>query len=611
MPGLFGYWAGDRQSAVNDRLTAMAASMQHQPGLKTELSAFPGFCAGRVHLGYFQPEPQPCTEESHRYSLWLDGEFNNGANLRQTYKLDDLAAAGDGALALALFRKSGWDFLEAVDGLFIIALYDQLLHQLTLVNDRFGLRPLYCADTAQGFGYAGEAKALLQIPGLKAGIDPLAVKEWFSFGLLLENRTWIPGIELLPPATILTVDTRRIRQVRYWSWQEIKLRATASDEMEIAEELGRLWHRAVERRVDDKRVGQLLSGGLDSRAILAALPATNHPYHTITFGSLDCDDARIARRVSNLKGVEHHFVEIKKLNWLKTRAGAVWRTDGMGRFLDFHGSRALPMLKQYFDVQLHGFLGDATIGGSYLGDADVFSYMNSKIILKTRSGLEMADALGYIMRIFRQNGLPPERFLLHQRGRRFINTGLISSSAFVETRLPYFDFAFLSFGLSLPDSLRAGSHIYNKMLLHFFPRFYHSIPWQRTGLSIDPSPWIQTMNSLLKFARRAVRYAASKLGTSYLAGSEHYADYPRWLREDPGRSFIIRLLLNRDALYGDYLDREVTRQVVVDFMDTGNNRNLTTIGLLLTFEIYLHQLFGHDLSRFSLEEPEPLYYDQP
>ena len=602
MPGLFGYLVRDRQSVKNDQLSAMAKTMRHQPGLKTEMSVFPGFGAGRVHLGTLQPAPQPCVDKSHRFSLWLDGEFNNSAYLRRTYKRDDLAHVGDGILALELFLKMGWAFLKEIDGLFAISLYDHVSHQLTLINDRFGLRPIYWANTSQGFAYAGEAKALLHIPGISRRIDAMAVKEWFSFGFLLENRTWISGIELLPPATIMTIAPSSIKKDHYWSWQQIGTAIINKDETEIVEELGRLWRKSVEHRTDDKRLGQFLSGGLDSRAILAALPVTAHPYHTITFGLRNCDDARIARIVAKQKGVTNHLVEINGQNWFQTLPDAVWRTDGMGRILDLHGSSASNILKQNCDVHLHGFLGDATVGGSYIENSNVKEYLKSRIIKKAQSRLQTPDSLDYIMHIYKRLGLSPEKFLLNQRGQRFINSGLIAHSAFAEVRLPFFDFQFLSFSFSIPDKLRANSFIYNKMLLRFFPEFYRTISWQKTGLTIHTPLWKQKMGPILKLPSKVKRFASRTFRSSDLMASKQFTDYSGWLRIPPGRDILTRFLLKGNPFYCEHLDRAVAQQIICDFLEKGDNQHLTAIGLLLTFEIYLCRLFERDTIRLSANE---------
>ena len=77
---------------------------------------------------------------------------------------------------------------------------------------------------------------------------------------------------------------------------------------EVAEELGRLFIDAVNRRCNQKGIGVCLSGGLDSRAILAAMPNRQEPIHTITFGKRGCDDIRIASKVAKIKGASHHVV---------------------------------------------------------------------------------------------------------------------------------------------------------------------------------------------------------------------------------------------------------------------------------------------------------------
>jgi asparagine synthase (glutamine-hydrolysing) len=591
MPGLLGYWTQSKDIYPQQLLADMASSMQHQDHLKIETSIEPGFTAGRVHLGYFQPKPQPMKDVTQRYDLWLDGEFNNALDLVKLYDIDSIFAHEQAALALLLYQKVGWVFLPDVDGLFNIALYDKQTHQLTLVNDRFGLRPLCWVQTSQGVAYAGEVKALLQIPDVQRKIDGLAVDEWFSFGYLLDNRTWVEGIELYPPATIMQISAAGIQAERYWSWDDIQPLSKPVNETGVVEELGRLWVQAIERRVDECRVGQLLSGGLDSRAILAALPATKHPYHALTFGRKDSDDNRIARQVAALKGVEHHFVEITEHNWLLTRLNGLWRIDGMGKILDLHGAEAIATFGQYCHVQLQGFLGDAVAGGSYLGATEASTYLYDKIALKSESGLELPDSIDYLLRKYLQTNLLLDRFLVNQRGRRFIATGPILASAFLEVRKPFFDKDFLTFLFSLPDDLRANSYIYNKMLLRYFPKFYDNIPWEKTGLPISASKLRQQVHHTLGFAERAIRFTFRKVGVNLPVGRKSYTNYPLWLRVEPTRSFITKLLTNSDALYVNYIDSRIARSLVTDFLEKGNNKNLTTIGLLLTFEIYLRQLF--------------------
>lgn len=609
MPGLFGYWSNNPQDEVGEWLDEMGASMRHQPGLKTELKKSPGFGAGRVHLGVFQPIAQPAMDDSKRYALWLDGEFNNATDLRRMLEGQHRAIMSDAALALELFLQAGWDFLSAVDGLFAIALYDHHAHELTLVSDRYGLRPLYWIETANGFGYAGEVKATLKVPDVNVRIDPLAVQEWFSFGYLLENRTWIDGVELFPSATVMQVTQNGIECQRYWSWHDIQPLPASVDENEIIEELGRLWIQAVQRQVDEKSIGQLLSGGLDSRAILAALPPTQHPYHTLTFGVRGCDDERIARQVAEIKGVPHHFVEIRSDNWLVPRIDAVWRTDGLLRILDMHGAEigCDASASQIMDVCLHGALGDGILGGSHLFPLDAStSYLKRRLISPTVIAVPTVQATVESYNAFIHQLESAQAHYIEQRQRRFINTGLIQMSAHWEFRLPFADRDLLSFALAIPDDLIRDSRVYKQMLLQECPMFFQNIPWQKTGLPISASLQQKRSKEFRLFLKKSLHFAARKLGLTLPAGRVNYTNYPLWLRTEPARSFVTRLLMDDSALHYEYVDADIARSVERGFMESNDNSSLQTVGLLLGFEVYLRQLyasetFHHQLRRSGLD----------
>ncbi len=591
MPGLLGYWTDGRDTPPAPFLDDLARAMHHQPGLKNELELFPGFAAGRVHLGHLQPEPQPVIDAEGRYYLWLDGEFNNWGDLLRRHGLQSMGPHGQGGLALRLFQEAGWAFLSEVDGLFNLALYDRTTHQLTLVNDRYGLRPLYGLRTARGFAYAGEAKALLCIPDLSIEIDPLAVKEWFSFGYLLGQRTWIRRIEMLPPATITRVSSAGVSSERYWSWHDIRQRAEPGDETELVEELRRLWMKAVERRVDDRRLGQLLSGGLDSRAILAAVPATGRHYEVLTFGMEGCDDVEIAREVVRRKGVAHHFCAIGPENWLRPRMDALWRTDGMGRILALHGAEATQAVSNMCDVLLSGFLGDATVGGSYLGSSTMAAYF-STMCISSPLGMDRDRSVEYLRGIYEEDRFPLDRFLVSQRGRRFINTGLTMLSSFVEARLPFFDADFLGFVFGIPDELRRGSCIYNEMLLASFPEYFVDVPWQKTGRPISSRRRRRGTAAVVRRVERALRSAARRGGIRPPSRRREYVDYRSWLRMEPGLSVLRTLLSSPDALHVNYVEAKAAQRVVDEFLRTGDGQLLTVVGLLLSFEVYLRQLFA-------------------
>jgi asparagine synthase (glutamine-hydrolysing) len=259
-----------------------------------------------------------------------------------------------------------------------------------------------------------------------------------------------------------------------------------------------------------------------------------------------------------------------------------------------HGAESIPEFKQFCDVHLHGYLGDATAGGSYLGAMDPLTFLDKKMLLKHVSGLEMTNPLGYLEQIYSRALLRPDRFLVDQRGRRFINFGSVSASAYLEWRYPFFDKDYIMFVFAIPDSLRSDSYIYQQMLLHEFPEYYRDIPWQKTGSPIGSPSWRKRFQGTTLLAKKAITHGGQKLGVSWLNLHDSYVNYPLWLRSEPSRSLVAKLLMSSDALYADHLNREIARNIVVDFMDNNDDFHLTTLGLLLTFEIYLRQLAGSE-----------------
>ena len=559
-------------------------------GLSTEWSELEGISAGRVHLGVLQPEPQPWVAARGDLWVWVEGEIIDAQGLARRHGVDASDRTSDAEIVATLYRRGGWEFLRDADGVFHLALYDARDHALHLATDRHGLRPLYLTRIRGDLAWAAEVKALLNLPDHSAAIDPEAVGEWFSFGQLLDARTWIRGVELLPPATVLHCTSQGEKRRRYWSWREQRTLPESSDEGELAEALGDLWLRAVRRRMDARPLGQLLSGGLDSRAILAALPRETPSYATLTFGQRGCEDLRIARRAARRKGVPHRFVEIHAGNWLPARIDAVWRTDGMVGVFDLHGCEAQPLLADLCRVQIHGYLGDATVGGSYAGPADPDAYLREWLVTEGPLGLEPAEALARLRALWDRDGFPLDRFLVEQRGRRRINQAVTAAFSSMEVRLPFFDRDFLDFVYALPESLRRESRLYTRMLLERFPELFRSIPWARTGLPIGVGRTEERVRRGGQRAARALRRGARRLGVRAPEPPRRYVDYASWLRAEPARGFARCLLLDREALHPSYVDADRGRRLLEGF-ETGDSRELSTLGWLLTFEIHLRQLF--------------------
>jgi len=587
MPGLVGFAGKVLDIAEPKRvLQQMQDMITHEHSyVKDELFADASVCSTRSHINLIQRERQPYYKDG--IYVWLDGEF---CNRRELQAACETPAKSDTEILHVLFRQSrDLSFLADIDGYFCAAIYDTSTSKVHLITDRYGLRRLYWTVCGSLLVWSSELKAMLALPDFRPRIDPQAVTEFLNVGYLLENRTWFQGVELLPSATVLTWDADKgtIDRHRYWWWDQIKPFAGKIDEEQVVEELARLFIDAVERRSGQgERVGLTLSGGLDSRAILAAMPDRGYPVQVVTYGQSGCDDIRIAAMAAQVKGAVHRVVELGPDNWLMPRIKGVWWTDGELDLMHMHGIEAREVIKDAFDINLNGFAGDLILGGSYL-QAKTKARDNSQSIAAFMgcdpSLIERFDEYSSLRTL--------DFYFLQNRVRRFTYCGTRHFLTSIEQRKPFYDNRLINFVYSLPDELRAHGRIYRLMLLSTFPDYYRHIPWQKTGACIGTPRLVAKVLSGFRRVRDMAVRGAGHIGIRRHAHRPRaMVDYAIWIRAEPARSFIDKILKNPDALYREYVQPQSVRDTWQRHL---NGEDLASmVCRYLTFEIWLQQVFG-------------------
>lgn len=366
------------------------------------------------------------------------------------------------------------------------------------------------------------------------------------------------------------------------------------------------------------RIGLFLSGGLDSRAIASAISPKYYPIHAVTFGKSDCDDYKIAKRVADILGIEHHFVEITGEKWFSGIEKTVYITEGLLNVVHQHSWDAFDVTKKYFDINLNAFLGE-TVAGSYLtrdimSAKDITQYINVVFKWMNRGNVSVDDEeifcnptrLGLLRGLSRKSlaenvkGIIDDPqwsdyFIVNNRGRRFILMGTVCSQTKLENRKPFFDNDFIEFVYSLPNELRFNHYIYNKMLLKFFPKTYKSIPWQKTGLPVGTSKNIQIIHHYYHRGQSKVNRLLQMIGLpSLFKDDRNYVDYDNWMRSNMElRDYIYNIVLGGRALSRGYFNPDYIRRLIDDHM-SGKKNNAQIIGLLLTFELFNRMFIDGD-----------------
>jgi asparagine synthase (glutamine-hydrolysing) len=214
---------------------------------------------------------------------------------------------GDSEVLAHAYDAWGLDFLDRVDGMFALALWDGARERLVLARDRIGEKPLFYAERGGLLLFASELSALLAHAAVERRIDPDALRGYLAMEYVAAPGCMIAGVRKLEPGAMLIAERGTIRHQRYWRLDPTA-RAAASTLPESAARLRMLLDASVKARlVSDVPLGVFLSGGIDSSAV-AALAARHGAVDTFSIGFSEAsfDESVHARAVAERIGSRHH-----------------------------------------------------------------------------------------------------------------------------------------------------------------------------------------------------------------------------------------------------------------------------------------------------------------
>ncbi len=607
MPGIFGIVDLSAKIDLSRKIQSMALPPKDMPWHKSHIFFNNGIALGSVNLKTINPVPQPFFNRDRTLCIIMHGEIYD-YRIRPLDQID--VNQNDLENILRLFQRESVDFIQDLNGSFVFAIYDFKKKKLVLANDRYGLRPLYYFHNAFLFLFASEIKALLNFSLVKKQTDERSIKEFFSFEFILGDKTFFESIKVLPPASVLTFQKGRLNIEQYWT-----PRFNDKDDFFIKEEdlekVEGLICQAVKRQIEpENSVGIFLSGGLDSRIILTAARKKGYSVPSFTFGERGCEDEEIARKVAGTLNSPHHFFELSAdylKNWAKK---GVWLTEGMNSCVNFHGVEILPELRKKVKIILYGLEGNTWLGFFSLGLLEFlflkdenrfvrrfFHKLNYPFPEKIQSDLfqkgfyrrvkglafqSLNDSLKSIN--YQSNFNKVYHFFVTEKDRRLTILGTILDHAFVDCRLPFYDYDFVDFVQSIPPKKRALARFYRKFILKRFPEVAF-IPYQRTGLPAGSN----TLRILLKKGSEFFfEKPKQKLFRSDITPQRSCVNTEAWFRNQL-KDFITETLLNKKAFSREYLNPCFVEDTVGRHL-SGKQNLSRQIGLLLTFELWC-QLF--------------------
>ena len=317
MPGLVGLITRMPREWAEPQLLRMLETLRHESfyvsgtWMDESLGVYVGWVARQ---GSFS-DSMPLHNECKDVTLTFSGEEFPEPSIGTTLRESGHAVAPDGPGYLVHRYEEELDFPKGLNGRFHGLLADRTNEKVMLFNDRFGLQRIYYHEAKDAFYFAAEAKAILKVRPELRTTDPRGVGEFILCGCVLENRTLFPGIYVLPPGSAWLfrrgVLERKAPYFEPREWEE-------QEALKPEEYYARLRDAFVSNLPryfnGHERVGVSLTGGLDTRIIMAWRKAPPGSLPCYTFGSMyrDNQDVKLARKVAKICGQHHQIITTGK-----------------------------------------------------------------------------------------------------------------------------------------------------------------------------------------------------------------------------------------------------------------------------------------------------------
>jgi asparagine synthase (glutamine-hydrolysing) len=375
MCGINGFYSYQKLFSEND-LQRMNSSLSHR-GPDAGGLFFDGLCGlGNRRLKVIDLSDsanQPFYSQDGRYVMVYNGEVYNYAEVADQLKADtknkvSFKTKSDTEVIIEAVSYYGLAFVEKLNGMFAIAVYDKAENELYLFRDRLGIKPLYYYWDGQHLAFASELKSLMLLPQLKLKINYAAVYDFLHLGYIPAPDSIYLSVHKLDAGNYLKLSKNNLSVVNYWNC-ESKLSANMlEDESEALMQLDELMLSSVKYQMkSDVPFGVFLSGGIDS-SLVAALSASQSSAKVNTFSigfqETAFNEAEHAKKVADYLGTTHH-------EFIVSYKDALPLVDKMIDVYDepYADSSAIPtmlvskMARQHVTVALSGDGGDELFFG--------------------------------------------------------------------------------------------------------------------------------------------------------------------------------------------------------------------------------------------------------
>lgn len=325
MCGIAGYWGSNISADIEKKVAKMQAALKHRGPDDSGIQTIDKVCMAHTRLSILDLSNkgnQPMWNNTKDVVLVLNGEIYNYKNLKSKLSAYPYKSDTDTEVVLAAYEKWGTQFLEHIDGMFALALYDHKNNVKIIARDRFGKKPFYYVNSEGNFWFSSEIRSLLKSNCVRPLLNKDVLGYYLQYQTVHYPETIIKNVLQLAPGSAMVFKGNEVNQYQY-AKEEKSINFKESDT------LNSIFEESVQKRLmSDVPLALSLSAGIDSNLILAA--ASKHQKintFTIGFKEKEFDESQLAEKSSKHFGAHFHKVILDPNDFLQSLQPALSSMD--------------------------------------------------------------------------------------------------------------------------------------------------------------------------------------------------------------------------------------------------------------------------------------------
>lgn len=553
-------------------------------------------CVNRVHLGLVSTPGSSASVavcEVNGLFVYVDGYFVDGFETQES----------SASWFLTKFLENGESCISELNGSFNVLVQDLNSGDVLLVTDRYGTRPLFYAAQSNELSVAYRAELLVQFGAVEKQLNQHMIANMLSHSRVwFSDQTFYHGVSLVPAKSI--VKWSRGKGISIASYSTTPL---FDGEKPSAVGLAKIFKDVISDFSLISNVGLSLSGGLDSRILLAA----GFKGPTFTWGyRKENDEIKLAEDCAKATDNPWDFVHLNPESFLDCSGKGDALREGLDLFVQSYALESYPqVVEQGVTGLITGLALDFTMAGSYtpkeyenLSVDDVVTYAHAKIeyfnsaqreeLIKSAELKEaVKDVESFIFDSLvngfeRDGGIKSlQNFFEEYRVRRWIFQRQLWQRAFVEDYIPTYDNRLVDY-LSLFTLEQRANHKLFKDVLAELSASLSEIPYQ--GTNLPPKAPIEFWEEGTRLEEQKEKLARTVFyetkGEVFVPYNRYYSNFDEWFRVDlKWQETTEKLLFSEETRITQFVNQDVVARMFEE-QKSGKKTHFGRLLILISLE---------------------------